>query len=360
MSSSPYKGLESRAFWSSGVAEQSPLAMDDLYRRKFRMRKHEAIATAGSCFAQHIARHLKARAFNVMQMEPAPQGLSDADAKAQSFGIYTCRYGNIYTAAQLLQLAREALDGHEPAEPIWEKDGRFYDAQRPGVEPKGWATEEEVRAARHFHLRNVAEMFLSMDVFVFTFGLTEAWIHRETGTVYPTAPGTIAGQFDPEVYEFKNYTHSETLRAFNSFLKLMKTHRKRRLKCIITVSPVPLTATASDDHVLAASTYSKSVLRGVCGELSQSNRHIDYYPSYELITAPSSRGIFYERNLRSVSAPGVENAMRVFINQHDPSGGAVKPAPAPTAPARASKAEERDQAADDLVCEEVLLEAFNK
>ncbi|MGH1579164.1 GSCFA domain-containing protein [Planktotalea sp.] len=355
MSNSPYSGLDARAFWSSGVAEQSPLAMDDIYRRKFGIRKSEAIATAGSCFAQHIARHLRGRSFNVMQLEPAPAGMSDEAASARSFGIYTCRFGNIYTPAQLLQLAREALDGHEPAEPIWEKDGRFYDAQRPGVEPGGWASAEEAQMARRFHLRNVAEMFMEMDVFVFTFGLTEAWIHRETGTVYPTAPGTIAGEFDPEKYEFHNYTHSETIEAFSSFLKLMRAHRGRRLKCIITVSPVPLTATACGDHVLSASTYSKSVLRGVCGELSQRNRLIDYYPSYELITAPSSRGIFYERNLRSVSAPGVENAMRVFLNQHDPRGAGkvperqVKP-----------KEQEPDQSNDDLVCEEVLLEAFNK
>lgn len=355
MSNSPYSGLDQRAFWSSAVSDQSPLAMDDLYQRKFAIRKKEAIATAGSCFAQHIARHLKGRDFNVMQMEPAPSGMGEEAAKARSFGIYTCRYGNIYTPAQLLQLAREALEDHEPAEPIWEKDGRFYDAQRPGVEPGGWASAEEATMARRFHLRNVAEMFMDMDVFVFTFGLTEAWIHRETGTVYPTAPGTIAGEFDPEIYAFHNYTHSETIEAFSSFLKLMRAHRGRRLKCIITVSPVPLTATASGDHVLSASTYSKSVLRGVCGELTQRNKLIDYYPSYELITAPSSRGIFYERNLRSVSAPGVENAMRVFLNQHDPRGR-----PSERAPAAQEKRAEPDQTNDDLVCEEVLLEAFNK
>ncbi|MEN8935422.1 MAG: GSCFA domain-containing protein, partial [Planktotalea arctica] len=167
MTESPYSGLEPRAFWSSGVAEQSPLAMDDLYHRKFGIRKSEAIATAGSCFAQHIARHLKGRSFNVMQMEPAPAGLSEQNAKDRSFSIYTCRFGNIYTPAQLLQLAREALDGLAPAEPIWEKNGRFYDAQRPGVEPNGWATAEEAMLARRFHLRNVAEMFMEMDVFVF-------------------------------------------------------------------------------------------------------------------------------------------------------------------------------------------------
>lgn len=355
MTKSPYSGLEARSFWSSGVADQSPLAMEDLYRRKFRIRKKDAIATAGSCFAQHIARHLKGRSFNVMQYEPAPLGMSEETAKAQSFGVYTCRYGNIYTPAQLLQLAREALEGHRPAEPVWEKGGRFFDAQRPGVEPAGWDSVDDVTVARQFHLANVKRMLLEMDVFVFTFGLTEAWIHRESGTVYPTAPGTIAGHFDEDVYAFHNYTHSETLEAFSTFLKLMRKHRGRRLRTIITVSPVPLTATASGDHVLSASTYSKSVLRGVCGELSQRNKSIDYYPSYELITAPSSRGIFYERNLRSVSAPGVETAMGVFLKEHDPQGSVV------TSPAaKQVRSDEPDNTKDDLVCEEVLLEAFNR
>jgi len=146
---------------------------------------------------------------------------------------------------------------------------------------------------------------------------------------------------------------AETLKAFSSFIRLMRKHRGRRLKTIVTVSPVPLTATASDDHVLTATTYSKSVLRGVCGELFQRNRFIDYYPSYELITAPSSRGIFYEPNLRSVSGAGVSNAMKLFLDQHDPRGGAKAPKAKPAAAVEAS-------ADDDVVCEDILLEAFSK
>ena len=37
--------------------------------------------------------------------------------------------------------------------------------------------------------------------------------------------------------------------------------RTPKLRILLTVSPVPLTATAGDDHVLLATTYSKSVLR---------------------------------------------------------------------------------------------------
>ena len=41
------------------------------------------------------------------------------------------------------------------------------------------------------------------------------------------------------------------------------------LRFLLTVSPVPLTATASGQHVLTATTYSKSVLRSAAGFLSQ-------------------------------------------------------------------------------------------
>ena len=41
----------------------------------------------------------------------------------------------------------------------------------------------------------------------------------------------------------------------------------QREKCIISVSPVPLIATATNQHALVANTYSKSVLRAAAGEL---------------------------------------------------------------------------------------------
>jgi len=49
-----------------------------------------------------------------------------------------------------------------------------------------------VRRHRERHLKRVREVFSQAQIFVFTFGLTEAWVERRSGTVYPTAPGTIA------------------------------------------------------------------------------------------------------------------------------------------------------------------------
>ncbi|WP_270728974.1 GSCFA domain-containing protein [Shimia sp. Alg240-R146] len=347
---SPYEDVPTRGFWRSGVAQQDPLAIDGLYRRKFRISRRDAIATAGSCFAQHIARHLRARKFNVLQYEPAPRGMSAELARKYGFGIYTCRYGNIYTAAQMLQLAREAFGVAEPVDRVWQRDGRFFDAQRPNVEPGGFETAEQVLRARSGHLASVKRMLLEMDVFVFTFGLTETWAHKESGTVFPTAPGTIAGSYDANVYEFQNHRHGRVLSDFVKLKKLLRSERDKPLKTIVTVSPVPLTATASAQHVLAASTYSKSVLRGVAGELFETYRDVDYFPSYELITAPATRGMFFEPNLRSVTDTGVNTAMGAFLEQHDPKGGKSKAKP------EIDSVSQGDNG--DVVCEEVLLEAF--
>ena len=193
---------------------------------------------------------------------------------------------------------------------------------------------------RAHHLARVKDAFEQADLFVFTFGLTEAWVHKASGTVYPTAPGTIAGQFDPDQYGFKNYDVVEVLNAFTSFAKrLRKVNRK--LRFLITVSPVPLTATASGQHVEVATALSKATLRAVCGKLYADDPGVDYFPSYELITSANIRGVYFEPNKRSVSAAGVAQAMKLFHDAHHIS---------PLAEALDDE--------DDLRCEEALLEGF--
>ncbi len=66
--SSPYEGLDKRSYWRSGVVDSHPLKMPDLYRRKFELRADDKIATAGSCFAQHIARAMRGKGYEVLDV----------------------------------------------------------------------------------------------------------------------------------------------------------------------------------------------------------------------------------------------------------------------------------------------------
>ena len=350
---SPYQELPPERYWKTGVEQQSPLSVERLYRKKFDL-TDLTIATAGSCFAQHIATHMRARGYSVLDVEPAPVHMTAETARKFGYQLYSARYGNVYLVRQLLQLVQQAFGKFEPQCAIWEKDGRYYDALRPGVEPEGLDSPEEVREHRAAHLRAVRGLLVRANVLVFTMGLTEGWVHKESGTVYPTAPGTIAGKFDPDVFEFKNFRFGEIYSDFRLLMALVR-RVNPKMKYILTVSPVPLTATAAPQHVLLATMYSKSTLRSVAGELADTYPEIDYFPSYELIASHFSRGMFYSPNLRSVERAGVESVMRIFFSEH----GLETPHQPPFAEAQASL-EAPDAAAgrEDVICEEALLNAF--
>lgn len=358
---SPYENLDDRAYWRSGVAQRSPLDPGDLYQPRFAIARTDRIMTAGSCFAQHVGRTLREHGFNVMDAETVPDAVPDAVARKFGYRLYSARYGNVYTARQLLQLLQEAEGSFTPADPVWRAEaggGGYFDAFRPSVEPEGLPGPEDVAAHRRGHLAAVRELLANLDVLVFTFGLTEAWISREDGAVYPTAPGTIAGTFDPARHAFHNFTFAETMSDFVAVRRIIKRYNPRA-RFLVTVSPVPLTATASGRHVEVASCYSKSVLRAVCGTLYERFDDLDYFPSYEIITSQTARGAYYEPNLRSVTATGVGTAMGLFMKAH--GNAAETPGPERGRGSAAARRKERAarQAADeDLVCEDALLEGF--
>jgi hypothetical protein len=122
----------------------------------------------------------------------------------------------------------------------------------------------------------------------------------------------------------------------------------------LTVSPVPLAATASEHHVLVATMLSKSVLRAAAGAMYARFDDVDYFPSYEVIATPFA-GMHYEADLRSIKAGGVETVMDIFFAAHSGASHAVATAKA-AEPATAE--DDRATARDDVVCEEKLLEAF--
>lgn len=355
---SPYEALPKEAFWRTGVVGERPEAIGNLYRRKFPIERSTRIATAGSCFAQHISRHLRARQFSIIDLEPPPPGLGREVAKRFGYSLYSARYANIYTARQLLQLIREARGEFQPADPVWEKDARYYDAIRPSVEPEGLGTPDAVFDHRTYHLRMVRQVFESAELFVFTLGLTEVWEHARSGTVYPTAPATIAGNYDPAVHSFRNFGFRDVYDDMQAFFALAH-DMNPKMRFLLTVSPVPLTATASGEHVLAATVYSKSVLRAVAGQLSQEMEDVDYFPSYEIVTSALSKGKYFEDNLRSIRAEGVDAAMIAFFAAHD-EGGAPAGAVDAQAGESGTEADEAEDEAADAVCEEILLDAFSR
>lgn len=346
--SSPYDTLPASAFWRSGVAEQSAQRIDGLYAPKFAITPQTQIMTAGSCFAQHVHRNLRDRDWNVIDVETPPGAFPREVLTRYGYGLYSARYGNIYTAHQLRQLLGEAAETFTPAAAIWQKNGRYFDALRPSVEPEGLEDAEHVTLARRHHILKLNRALEQADVFVFTLGLTETWRHTASGTVYPTAPGVIAGTARDDI-AFHNFSMPEVLEDLAHIRSALHSYNPK-MKLLLTVSPVPLTATATHDHVLSATHHSKAILRAAAGEFAQAHEDVDYFPSFELITGPQSKGAFFDKNLRTVTAEGVSAAMEMFFCAHPaaPTGESVK------APANAADPIDFE---DELICEEALIEA---
>jgi hypothetical protein len=308
----PYVGLPERAFWKRAVAAHNPLEISQLWQPKFPIGRRHRVITAGSCFAQHFSRALVARGYRWLDAEPAPKLLSETQARDYNYGIFSCRTGNIYTARMLRQWLSYALEEAPLPVEYWEKAGRFYDPLRPGIEPDGFVDLADLQGARGAVLAALRRAVSQADVFVFTMGLTECWRHRESELEYAMCPGTLAGDFDPDQHEFVNQSFVGIHRDMRAAIKMLR-QANPKLKVLLTVSPVPLTATASGQHVLTATSHSKSVLRAVAGELAAELAQVDYFPSYEIITHPAYRGMFYAPNQRSVVPQGVNHVMESFF-----------------------------------------------
>lgn len=311
----PYQGLPDHQFWRRSIEHVEPDEVDPVVRGRFTLQKSDKVATAGSCFAQHISRTLSKNGFNYYVSETGIAGGKQPEDD-RNFGVFSARFGNLYTTRQLVQLFDRAYGRFTPSDQAWMRpDGRYVDPFRPQVEPNGYASAKEVEADRAQHLNAVKNMFESLDIFVFTLGLTESWRDKRDGAVFPLAPGVVANGEDADNYEFVNFQVDDVVSDMQLFMdRLLSVNPKARV--ILTVSPVPLMATYEDRHVLVSTTYSKSVLRTAADALTRQNAICDYFPSYEIITGNFNRGAYYDNDLRSIREEGVSHVMRLFMKHY--------------------------------------------
>ena len=308
--SNPYRDAADRQFWSRAVTWPAP-GMIDPVSRSARILPTERVATFGSCFAQHIARHLAASGCTYFVPEQAPTEMPQDEATRRNYGVFSARYGNVYTVQQGLQLLRRAWGAFEPVESVWQRGDRLVDPFRPRVEPDGFADRHGLERSRAEHLRCVREVFGASDWLVFTLGLTEAWRDRRDGAVFPLAPGVDGGHYDPSIHEFVNFGIDEVRAQLFELIEAIATVNPA-CRIILTVSPVPLIATFEKRHVLASTVVSKSVLRVAADEAERRFDNVLYFPSYEIITSPATQGLYYADDLREVTALGVRHVMRMF------------------------------------------------
>ncbi|WP_309762025.1 GSCFA domain-containing protein [Pseudomonas oryzihabitans] len=354
--SNPYTNLPKWNFWRNAVeGVRSAGLVENIWTPKFGIGRDDLVVTAGSCFAQHISRYLKSSGFSWVDSEPAPDSMDDEEKRTQGYGVFSFRTGNIYTPTLLEQWIDFALGKRSSEESEYFFDnGLFFDLLRPALNPGGYASLQDAVVARDKTLECMRRSLASANTFIFTLGLTEAWLHK-CGTIYPVCPGTIKGDFNPDLHYFHNYDYSEILACLKRVFDKVRSINPI-MRFVLTVSPVPLTATADSDHILTATTYSKAVLRAVAGFLSKSESYVDYFPSYELVSSPLFEGASFANNKRSVTDEGVTFVMRHFMDALSSSkavGGDFV-----LADVVSLKQSGSEKSTSDILCEELILESW--
>ena len=326
----PYENNSKKRFWSTAVKEKlenfqnlEVPSLSDYFT------KYDNICTAGSCFAQHIGNLLRERNYKFKK--------SRYNHSSTSFGV-----GNIYTTRQLLQWLEFSVGSREWSESTVFKSecSHYYDYLLPRCEPK--SKIEEIFDRRVDIANEMIANICTSDFFIFTLGLTEQW-QTKSEEVLPSCPGTIIGVFNPEQHLFNNLTFSSIIND----LKEIESHISKlnsRIKLIYTVSPVPLTATAENEHVIIANGASKAKLRAAIEQHLRTSKRSKYFPSFELITHNTMEDWRFEKNLRNVSKRGID-----FVMKHSIKGRSER------------DILDKNKLNDfDVFCDEQKLESFNR
>src|ERR1700722_6717475 len=347
----PYKSAPSRSFWSRSVASNFDAAQLFSFEGPL-LRKRDRIVSAGSCFAANIIPSLERSGFKYVRTEERHRIFRSIPIENMGYPNFSAAYGNIYTSKQLLQLIKRSKGDFNPIEDRWITEGGVIDPFRPGLRYPAMSEREfEVLRAQHFNA--VLEAFRQCDVFIFTLGLTECWISKVDGAIFPACPGTISGTFDSAKHEFYNLFVSEIVDDLVGFFSELKS-LARSPRVILTVSPVPLVATATGDHVLTASIYGKSVLRVAAQEFCRLEPAATYFPSYEIVAGPQAPSNYFNEDRREVSTEAVEAVMAAFLSNCENDG--VCREPQDDSNERKMMEIERSELLTPSVCEEAMVE----
>jgi hypothetical protein len=133
--------------------------------------------------------------------------------------------------------------------------------------------------ARRAEISAVYGHLASSDVVIITLGFIEAWHDGRSGVYLNRSPPKSVAQKFPGRYTFKALDVFDCLPLLE---KAIAAPGRRRIKTIVTVSPVPLHLTFTARDCVVANEFSKSVLR-ICAQRLARHNLADYFPSYEIV-----------------------------------------------------------------------------
>ncbi len=237
--------------------------------------------TLGSCFAQNLARRLRAANFTAHNEEIGEEVNS----------TYANRYLLEWVEHGVVDARTQAMD----------------EAYGPG-------SRERLRRALG-----------SCPVVVMTLGVAACFFDHAGDFVFlPQHAHTTAAALTG--YVMRTTTVAENVENIRRIIDSVRRLAGPEVRIVLTVSPVPMAGTTEFDSAVTADCVSKSTLRVACHEVlsAQAGDRVIYWPSFEIVRwlgphfGPEVRRVYGadDRNPRHVSEWWVDLIVRQFLQFH--------------------------------------------
>lgn len=300
------------AHWAAGVERFAEPVCAVRLEPKFTFAADQAFFCIGSCFARNVEEQLIYRRVRVLSKRlKAPL----TEWKGRANGIV-----NKYTTHSMVNELDWVQNLPEITADFFTegKDGWYDYHLSTRAEPVTLARAIERR--RYLNEDYFARL-RQADVVVLTLGLIEAWWDHQSGRYLNTAPSIRAVRKEPGRYDFELLDVESNLVALEQTHTLLKSLNPSS-KMVVTVSPVPLTATFTGRDPVIANMRSKSVLRVVAETFAESHEDVDYFPSYEMISMAPRRKAFHQDCLH-VADRSVGLIIDQFVRAYIPDAAPV-------------------------------------
>jgi hypothetical protein len=291
------------------------------HQPKFTFSRDMAFYMIGSCFAREIEKAFLKENMTVLsrvaRLPDAAQEMTEGDSNAimTKFTTHSMLAELEHALGEAAELPDNGLIEIAPE--------RFYNPQLHRLKALGL---EDALAVQRI-VRQSVKQIQDADVVFITLGLTESWWDDKLDVPLNVPPLHFRFPGAKERFRFINTDFAENLRSTEKLIRLIREKSHKDVKIILTVSPVPLNHTFTDQDIIVANSYSKATLRSVAQEIFLKSDFVDYFPSFELVTY-SPQGLAWRHDQRHVTNEMVHHVISTFLSRYIPQPEAPADAPA--------------------------------
>jgi hypothetical protein len=195
----------------------------------------------------------------------------------------------------------------------------FASGQEPAVlsylEIKKMPLDLEAKITRLTVARGLTRRPQESSPIILTRGLIQSWVHKSTDLHCNRVDPKILATQKAEL-ELSLLDHDDTVTYLNNIHNpIHRHHRTGDFHLVITVSPIPLQTTFSDQDIVIANEQSKCLLRTAAGSFCYGKQNVSYFPSYE-IARFSNPAMAWRNDRVHVEPQMVNHIVRTFVTNY--------------------------------------------